>query len=90
MAKVSNAGSGGSRFGGAARAVGARGVQYVTASSGRQAAFLLIVAILLARLLLTDQFPAFWAALFGPARPLGQALPSKVAAGPDNPDKGKK
>lgn len=79
MASGSN-GGGGSGGGGFVRNVGSRGVQYVQASQGRQTAVLLIVAILLARLLLTKQLQAFWGTLWGPTKPLGQALPTKAAA----------
>lgn len=78
--------SGGERgFGNAARAAGSRGVQYVSASSARQTAVLLIVAILLARLVLTHQLQQFWGALWGPMKPLGSGLPGKTSgAAPAN------
>jgi hypothetical protein len=58
-----------------------RGASYVMASSGRQTAFLLIMAIFAARLLLTNQLQTFWGTLWGQSRPLGQALPKHVTSG---------
>ena len=69
----------GGGFGGAVKSVGSRGASYITASQGRQTAFLLIMAIFLARLALTHQLQAFWAAMWGQSRPLGAALPKNVA-----------
>lgn len=81
----SSSGGGTSGFGGAPgaaiRARAARGASYVTATSGRETAILLIIAILLARLVLTQQLQGLWAAVWGQSRPLGQGLPMKVAAG---------
>lgn len=65
--------------GGAVKSAGARGASYIGASQGRQTAFILIVAILLARLALTNQLQTFWSTLWGQSRPLGAALPAKVS-----------
>ena len=67
-------------LGGAAKGLGSRGVQYVRGSSSRQTAFLLIVAIFIARLALTNQLQTFWTTLWSPSKPLGSALPGRVAA----------
>lgn len=79
MAKNSGGGQG---FGGSVRGMGSRGVSYVQASAARQTAVLLIVAILLARLVLTNQLQAFWKAMWGPMKPLGSALPGKASGTP--------
>lgn len=81
MSKGSSSGSSGfgGRPGAAIRAGNARAASYVTATSGRETAIVLVVAILLARLVLTNQLQQFWSALWGQSRPLGQALPRKVA-----------
>ncbi len=85
MAKGSGGTSGfGGPVGARIRAANARGASYVTATSGRETAILLIFAILVARLILTNQLSQFWAALWGQSRPLGQALPKKVAASGSN------
>ena len=60
--------------------VAQRGVSYVSASQGRQTAVILIVAILLARLLLTKQLQTFWSNVRQPMKPLGAALPGKSGA----------
>lgn len=60
--------------------VAQRGVSYVSASQGRQTAVILIVAILLARLLLTKQLQTFWGQVWQPMKPLGAALPGKSGA----------
>ena len=54
-----------------------RGVSYVSASQGRQTAVILIVAILLARLVLTKQVQTFWGQVWQPMKPLGAGLPGK-------------
>lgn len=76
-------GSGASSGAGPVRRAAGAGVSYVTGSNARQTAFVLIAAILVARLLLTNQLAEFWQALTGPSRPLGTALPGKVAAASD-------
>lgn len=57
--------------------VAQRGVSYVQASQGRQTAVILIVAILLARLVLTQQLQTFWGQVWQPMKPLGAGLPGK-------------
>ena len=57
--------------------VAQRGVSYVNASQGRQTAVILIVAILLARLVLTKQLQTFWGQVWQPMKPLGAGLPGK-------------
>ena len=73
-----------SGFGGAAgaavRARHAQASSFVRPTSARETALVLIVAIILARLLLTNQLQQFWAALWGPTKPLGSALPAKAAS----------
>ena len=63
--------------GNVARRVAQRGVSYVQASQGRQTAVILIVAILLARLVLTQQLQTFWGQVWQPMKPLGAGLPGK-------------
>ena len=59
--------------------VAQRGVSYVSASQGRQTAVILIVAILLARLVLTKQLQTFWGQVWQPMKPLGAGLPGKAS-----------
>ena len=75
----------GGNAGAAVRAGHARTTSFVKPTSSRETALVLIVAIILARLLLTNQLPAFWQALWGPTKPLGSALPAKAAAGSTKP-----
>ena len=69
--------------------VAQRGVSYVSASQGRQTAVILIVAILLARLLLTKQLQTFWSNVWQPMKPLGAALPGKSGASAGGKGSGK-
>lgn len=71
--------SGSGSSGNMARRVAQRGVSYVQASQGRQLAVILIVAILLARLVLTKQLQTFWGQVWQPMKPLGAGLPGKTS-----------
>lgn len=71
--------SGASSGGGFPRRMAQRGVSYVQASQGRQTAVILIVAILLARLVLTKQLQTFWGQVWQPMKPLGAGLPGKAS-----------
>ena len=75
----------GGKPGAAVRAGHSQALSYVKPTSARETALVLIVAIILARLLLTNQLQQFWQALWGPTKPLGSALPAKAAAGSTKP-----
>ena len=79
MASGGSSGFGGAP-GAAVRARSAQTLSYVRPTSARETALVLIVAIILARLLLTNQLQQFWAALWTPAKPLGSALPAKAGS----------
>lgn len=76
---ASSSGFGG-KAGAAVRAGHARTTSYIRPTSSRETALVLIVAIILARLLLTNQLQQFWSALWGPTKPLGSALPAKAGS----------